>query len=451
MRKSGLTGDEAYVLSKHGKATEDLGPLKKEIGLLKEDISNKITKFYASNQGEAHLADSDNGKIMDMMVYGKSSQDGTPSLENPVEIKSVVNPTIKICGKNLYDSQKYPTVNNRAIRTDTGNIYVSQNENYCAVEKYIPFPYGGKRISYNDSMSLCAYDENYNFLSSIPTRKIVPDGTMYVRFDIKIIDKDKAQIELSETITDYELYKENSFSLPYTLNAIPVPSNGNITINKQQYIADYVDVENGKIVRYVGDTLIDNNNKLNNVSVVATQCRAFASVDNCLPFNSLSKDECIMCDQLIASDNGLTNAGKQGIHRRSTGVSQICISFGINSGITTMDEFVNRLKENPLHVLYPLENPTEINLTSEEIEAFKRLSTYYPITNYSVSSEQLDGYTVFNYPISIENGWNYVKQQINDNRDYIYDVDSKTQDIDTQSAEAYVNSEYAVALTELEV
>lgn len=29
MRKSGLTGDEAYVLSKHGKTTEDLGPLKK--------------------------------------------------------------------------------------------------------------------------------------------------------------------------------------------------------------------------------------------------------------------------------------------------------------------------------------------------------------------------------------------------------------------------------------
>lgn len=74
MRKSGLTGDEAYILSKHGKTTEDLGPLKKEIGLLKEDLSNKITKFYASNQGETHLADSDNGKIMDMMLYGKSEQ-----------------------------------------------------------------------------------------------------------------------------------------------------------------------------------------------------------------------------------------------------------------------------------------------------------------------------------------------------------------------------------------
>ena len=38
MRKSGLTGDEAYVLAKRGKTTEDLGPLKKEIGLIKEDL-----------------------------------------------------------------------------------------------------------------------------------------------------------------------------------------------------------------------------------------------------------------------------------------------------------------------------------------------------------------------------------------------------------------------------
>lgn len=74
----------------------------------------------------------------------------------------------------------------------------------------------------------------------------------------------------------------------------------------------------------------------------------------------------------------------------------------------------------------------------------EELATYYPVTNISVNSEQLDGYTVFNYPISMANGWNYVKQQLNDNRDYIYDMD-------VQSAEAYVNSEYAGALTELEV
>lgn len=88
MRKSGLTGDEAYILSKHGEATEGLGPLKKEIGLIKEDLSNKITKFYASNQGETHITDSDNGKIQDMMLYGKSLQDGTPHPKIQLRLKA---------------------------------------------------------------------------------------------------------------------------------------------------------------------------------------------------------------------------------------------------------------------------------------------------------------------------------------------------------------------------
>ena len=47
---------------------------KKDVNSLREDISTKITKFYASSQGETHLADSDNGKIQDMMVYGRSEQ-----------------------------------------------------------------------------------------------------------------------------------------------------------------------------------------------------------------------------------------------------------------------------------------------------------------------------------------------------------------------------------------
>jgi len=47
---------------------------KKDVNSLREDLSTKITKFYASSQGETHLADSDNGKITDMVLYGRSEQ-----------------------------------------------------------------------------------------------------------------------------------------------------------------------------------------------------------------------------------------------------------------------------------------------------------------------------------------------------------------------------------------
>lgn len=356
--KPGATTEQAQQIEQN---KTDIASLKTETGSLKEDISNKITKFYASNQGEAHITDSDNGKIQDMMIYGKSSQDGTPTPENPVEIKSVVNPTMKVCGKNLFDSKKFPIILNRGIDTNTGNIYQSTSGKYCATEKYIPFPYSGKKISFNASMSLCAYDQDYKFISSVNKNNgRVPSGTMYVRFDIKIEDKDKVQIELSENTTTYEPYKEQTIQLLITLNAIPVSSDGNVTINGQQYITDYVDVERGKLVKMVDSSKLDNTQSI------------------------INKTEWLLAE------------------------------------------------------------PQEIDLTQEEVQTLKTLATYYPTTNISVNSEQLDGYTVFNYPISMANGWNYVKKQLNDNRDYIYDMD-------IQSAEAYVNSEYAVALTELEV
>ena len=111
--------------------------------------------------------------------------------------------------------------------------------------------------------------------------------------------------------------------------------------------------------------------------------------------------------------------------------------------ITTVEQG-EEIRAKGFKFYYILVTPIEIDLTEEENAALKELATYYPVTNISINSEQIDGYTIFNYPISMANGWNYVKQQLNDNRDYIYDMD-------LQSAEAYVNSEYAVALTELEV
>nr|DAU80356.1 MAG TPA: hypothetical protein [Caudoviricetes sp.] len=497
--KPGATTEQVQQIEQN---KTDIASLKTETGSLKEDLSTKITKFYASSQGETHLADSDNGKIMDMMLYGKSEQkqysgdniyymdyedysqtyngvritstkfgysvsgtfSGTgaytlinryitlapgtykmllknisalkiglskrdysaittisegktdttftldeetevcltirysnttsnetneimltknleatsyepytggipsPNPDYPQEIKSVVNPTVKVCGKNLFDSKKFPIILGRGIDTNTGNIYQTTSGKYCATEKYIPFPYSGKKISFNASMSLCAYDQDYKFISSVNKNNgRVPSGTMYVRFDIKIEDKDKVQIELSENTTTYEPYKEQTIQLLITLNAIPVSSDGNVTINEQQYIADYVDVERGKLVKMVDSSKLDNTQSI------------------------IGKIEWLLAE------------------------------------------------------------PQEIDLTQEEVQALKALATYYPTTNISVNSKQLDGYAVFNYPISMKNGWNYVKQQIGDTREYIYNMDARTQDTDLQAAEAYVNSEYAVVLTELEV
>lgn len=296
-----------------------------QIGSLKEDISNKITKFYASNQGETHITDSDNGKIQDMMIYGKSSQDGMPTTDNPVEIKSVVNPTVKVSNK---------------------------------------------------------------------------DGTK------------------SQTVT-----------LPYTLNAIPVSSGGNVTINGQQYVADYVDVVRGKIVKCIEKYRISSGLKWIYEPSENDRFGAYGLNININP-------------------NFGGNTLFTHYQNKPNGIGGFIAPGNIRlhnfQGFTDLTNFKEWLDKNESYAYFVKNTLEEIDLTTEEIQIFKELATYYPTTNISVNSEQLDGYTVFNYPISMANGWNYVKQQLNDNRDYIYDMD-------IQSAEAYVNSEYAVALTELEV
>lgn len=314
--KPGATTEQAQQIEQN----------KTDIASLKEDISTKITKFYASNQGETHITDSDNGKIMDMMIYGKSSQDGTPTPENPVEIKSVVNPIVKVTNEDGLKVQSV-TLNN------------------------------------------------------------------------------------------------------ITLNAIPVKSGGNVTIDGQQYIADYVDVEHGKVIRNIlkwslGDFKYGFNNAVWHVNI-----------------SELGID---------GSKIGLSNMFKiQNSNYNGVTASELYIAYdgkaaALNMRGMTDEEFKKWLREKNPEVYNVLTVAEEIPITPEEALAFKQLMTYYPVTNIGVNSEQLDGYTVFNYPISMANGWNYVKQQLNDNRDYIYDMD-------LQSAEAYVNSEYAVALTELEV
>ena len=434
--KPGATTEQAQQIEQN---KTDIASLKTETSSLKEDLSNKITKFYASSHGETHITDSDNGKIQDMMLYGKSSQDGTPSLENPVEIKSVVNPVIKICGKNLFDSKKFPIILNRAIDTNTGKIYESLSGNYCATEKYIPFPYSGKKVSFNASMTLCAYDKDYKFINTVNRNKgQVPTGTMYVRFDIKIEEKDKAQIELSENATTYEPYKEQTIQLTIILNAISVSSGGNVTINGQQYIADYVDVERGKLVRLNGFKKITSNDV---VSINDSKVLYAKTYDVWDSINYVQRSLTAMSNISEAMLDTVNNSGWNG-------ESRIRIK---NVPFANIDEAKSYFGTNDVYCCYPLATPTEIDLAPEEIQALKALATYYPTTNIFINSEQLDGYTVFNYPISMANGWNYVKQQIGDTRDYIYDMDAKAQDIDTQAAEAYVNSEYAVALTELEV
>ena len=589
----GAFADSKTVGDKFAEAEETASQLNQAIddktSQLKEDLGDlsdkKITKFYASNLGETHIADSDNGKIADMRLYGRSEQKSTtgaqlintfgfkaingvltidedgvvtltnnindevsgiefdlstlensqytfknysnvgyyvmldsvdyshfiqpdnsftftktdflkilgsniqpgksanfkcmlekgseatsyepytggqpsPSPDYPQEIKSVVNPSVKVCGKNLLkipESNETESVNGFSVTmNDDGSISVTGTATYnwsnitkldnkChtdnatytfSVDKNPNIVIGLKlgRTKAND-----ANYQQQKIMQNQSSRTFETNGSNeYCSLFLEGLTVGKSynftiypMLELGSTATAYEPYHEQTVTFPYTLNAIPVESGGNVAINGQQYIADYVDVERGKVVR---------------------MCERVA-----LNTKSGTPDEEYRLS--IEIKHAAKNGSNKCIFSAFEWVSWETCANGAFIYIKNIKKPNNELytaqelKELSLdfEAVYQLAEKQEIDLTTEQTQAFKELATYYPVTNISVNSEQLDSLTVFNYPISMANGWNYVKQQLNDNRDYIYDMDSRTQDIDTQAAEAYVNSEYAVALTELEV
>lgn len=575
----------------------DIASLKKETGSLKEDISTKITKFYASSQGETHLADSDNGKIMDMMLYGKSEQkrysgknllnatlqtttqngvtctangDGTytingtatsdtlfhigyfifekdtkykivgcpqggslntlyrldgslnansdtgngivysgdgnkrnarivvfngatvdnllfkpmittdltatyddfepytggipsPNPDYPQEIKSVANPTVKVCGKNLFKATLgNVTANGITCTANSDGTYILNGT--CTVSTALskigifdhilnePLYLTGVPSGCGSYLALARYDGNNILVTDGKNTKIDAGiHTKHIEFWItkgttlnNVIFKPMLTTDLTATYDDFEPYHEQTVTLPYTLNAIPVNSGGNVTIDGQQYIADYVDVERGKLVRMVGE-------------FDTKDLTVFGRSETDGVYRGYFSDS--MLRKFVAGNSFRTklfdgestpNAIRQYsvyMDKNNKGQWMNFICDSTYRETADLKSFI----QNTGTVYGIFETSEEIDLTPEEISAFKSLATYYPTTNISINSEQLDGYTVFNYPISMQNGWNYVKQQIGDTREYIYDMYARTQDTDLQAAEAYVNSEYAVALTELEV
>lgn len=598
----GAFADAKVVGDKFKEVKAETGSLKKDLGNLS---SSKISKFYATNNGENHLADSDDGKMADMKLYGRSEQkqysgrnlfdkeskysnidlgrywdnvnrsivgqnvlnlldkegtdvrrfyvypikanskytlffhgnitnnmyiglanasgigtkdikvfedvlnknigittsenetylvlntDGTadvmlelgteatsyepytgrrpsPSPDYPQEIKSVVNPTVKVCGGNILDIKDVvETVDkeNGVTYSVQKGILKIKGTPTSEIEIRINFLHDDKKLITNNvyifnpnptksaETSTCYLDFTNNtnlgisFLSgninkpvNISEAQALYPFVLFVRFkkDIPVDMEWKPQLLLSNTLLPYQPYTEQAVALPYTLNAIPVSSGGNVTIDGQQYVSDYVDVERGKLVRMVGVTDQD--------AFATSEWSSTGAIEiySQIP-NVSNKNAIVTISSKFASDWA---AGDE-IHHFTQLMGQTLVMI-LPKTITTVEQG-EEIRAKGFKFYYILKTPIETDLTPEEIAAFKALATYYPVTNISANSEQLDGLTVFNYPISMANGWNYVKQQLNDNRDYIYDMDAKTQDIDTQSAEAYVNSEYAVALTELEV
>lgn len=223
-------------------------------------IVNRVKGFVRTITGALPLTLEgcvDEESIIDYTIYGNSVQDGTPTPETPVEVESVgeydettgkYKIPIKVSGKNLFGNLQDKWVNT------TGAITASQ---LGKVTQYIPCKSGDiftisasfPTESSNNILVLSFRDVDNNNLGrytvnkqkKLSLTKIAPTNTAYVVAGHYSNVPDWVMFEQNKTATDYEPYHE-----PITTNIyLDEP------LRKVGDYADYVDLENGKVVRQI--------------------------------------------------------------------------------------------------------------------------------------------------------------------------------------------------------
>lgn len=300
----------------------------------------------------------------------------SPSPEYPQEIASIgENGSIDvgIVGKNLLGL------------FDFHKCYVSETNKFVSNSSSVSYSCETKKLP--EKIVLSGNNINRNNISY--TNKKPEAGTLFDIVNVKenpiTIKKeyeyinihiaygsvpDNVQIEKGTEATSYEPYKQPQ-SLPITtptgLPAIPVPSGTpGITYTDtdgQAWIADEIDFVRGKYIRRVWQAEFDGSEDekwgKNSTNYIYIEC---------LPVVMGSREG--FCSQYIVGDD------KRGI--RIGNRNKMLIVFGDFSDENALSNFKANLSANPFKVMTYLDTPIETELTQEQLQAYKSLTTFKP-------------------------------------------------------------------------
>ena len=213
-----------------------------------------------------------------LTVYGRSTQDGTPTPDAPVPIVSAGESgsvAVKVTGKNLLhlpDGSK--TFRGITITAKDGLISISgtATETGYTVLDIPPFITPGVLILSSSIKSPVAalvsqtwdailFQNTATKMSDTATRLVftVDQGQTYNLTGVKL------QLELGTTVTAYSPYREQLLTLPTPtgLPGIPVISGGSYTDSTgQQWVCDEVDLERGMKVQRIDKAAFDSTKPL---------------------------------------------------------------------------------------------------------------------------------------------------------------------------------------------
>lgn len=375
--------------------------------LADQNHRNKAGSIVLDAEGESIVVnDASEYPLQNLKLFGKSTQDGTPTPDAPVDVVSVENPVVTVCRKNLI---RYPYA--FSTRTMNGVDFTDNGDGSITVDgtatgaisfhlassftlpagKYVlsGCPSGGSlstyRIYFSDNVtktvadygntSVFTLDESFTgqIVLQVISGAVINNLTFYPMIRFASVE-DEA----------FDTYKKQMLSIPHTLPGIPVSSGGNYTdANGQEWICDEVDLARCVYVQRTAEITIDGSATPSVFAVGNNGGSVFAYSYDELRMNIARTRAHKLCNrlQLPTTYNPVSfkdcGIGHWGFNTDGSNDMFIVMNVG---EFDTANDVASWLAANPVTFVYQLATPIETALTDAEITAFRALCSNRPNT-----------------------------------------------------------------------
>lgn len=398
------TGNQIAAIEK--KKTEVLSSLPDDYISLSENVAPAIVE--SATGAAIGVSDSANRRLRGLTLYGKSTQDGTPTPEAPVEIVSVENPMVSVCGKNLVKPKiRTETINGVTFAVGNDGVITANGTatkaTFFAVGSDFLLPPNGNYVlsgcpdggAFDTYMLYLHYKDSgldvYNRSGETPftARNEKCSAVVVVYEGVAVSNLIFRPMVRSASFKngEYEPYTEQALPISRSLPGIPVSSGGNYTDeNGQQWICDEVDFERGV---YVSRT-----KRFDLGSLKANTWYTWGvnhSTDGITGFYHYF-DDAIM-NAMVLSSIGQYSAkawggGGVGVGiGASTDGDYFIVSLpnevlaDTSTDAKAIESFLAFVAATPAVMLTALATPIETPLSAEELEAYASLRSNYPNTS----------------------------------------------------------------------
>lgn len=334
----------------------------------------KADSIVETAQGETmSLTDSSDKLFEGLRVFGKSTQDGTPSVENPVPIVNAGEGgsiTVEVTERNLLKPNSYSTYYEFPLKANTVMTLMTNGK---------PSQGGNIKFSATDGSDV------WFSINAGQTRVCRSIGNKDVKGFYDLLSPDDG-LEYMFAVGDIKTYtpyvEPQSLTLqtPNGLPGVPVSKDGNYTDeNGQQYICDEVDLGREKYVQRVKDFIFNDktNFSIDTSAKHENSILVDIKIEDASNRSTLSGNP-LLCDKLKAcrEDIFVTDEVSCGY---TSGANFLRVRLPISAG-TTNEGVKNYLTDKSFKILYILATPIERDLTPEELAAYSSLHAYYPTT-----------------------------------------------------------------------